>query len=405
MRALPLEVADVVRQHGEAFLQRYGSTLSGAQHRALRAIALCRTAALGGHITQCDACGHEVQAYNSCRNRSCPTCHGAAQAAWLAAREGEVLETPYVHTIFTLPHTLGPLTLQNPRLLYGLLFRTVAQTLQDIAGDPTHLGAEVGGFAVLHTWGQQLHHHPHLHCVLPAGGLAPDGTQWIACRPHFFLPVRVLSRRFRHLYLAGLAQLAAQGHLTLTGRCQELAAPQPWHQFLAALRDKDWVVYAKEPLQAPQHVLTYLARYTHRIAISNHRLVAVEGGQVTFRYKDYQRGHRLRTLTLDAVEFLRRLMLHVPPHGFHRLRHFGFLANRVRQAKLAQCRALLGQTPRPLSRPEAVERDCPPSAVGAGEPGSVCPACHHGRMQLVHTLYRQPAAWDLAVPVPHLDTS
>jgi hypothetical protein len=222
------------------------------------------------------------------------------------------LNTPYVHVIFTLPHDLGPLALQNPRLLYGLLFRTVAQTLQDIAGDPKHLGAEIGGFAVLHTWGQQLHHHPHLHCVLPAGGLAPDGTQGIPCRPHFFLPIRVLSRRFRRLYLAGLEQLYAQGHLTLMGRCRELAEIQPWHQFLAALRDKEWVVYAKEPIQDSQHVLTYLARYTHRTAISNHRLMALEGDQVTFRYKDYRRGHRLRTLTLEAVEFLRRLMLHVP---------------------------------------------------------------------------------------------
>src|SRR5919197_199820 len=360
----PLEVAEVVRQHGAAFLQRYGPTLSGAQHRALRAIALCRTAALGGHITQCDHCGHEVQAYNSCRHRCCPKCHGTAQAAWLASRAREVLDTPYVHVIFTLPHDLGPLALQNPRLLYGLLFRTVAQTLQDIAGDPKHLGAEIGGFAVLPTWGQQLHHHPHLHCVLPAGGLAPDGAQWVPCRPHFFLPVRVLSRRFRRLYLAGLAQLYGQGQLALTGRCQAPTAPLSWQRLLASLRDTEWVVYAKEPLQDPRHVLQYLARYTHRVAISNHRLVALEEGQVTFRYKDYQRGHRLRTLTLDAVEFLRRLLLHVPPHGFHRLRHFGFLANRVRQAKLAQCRTLLGQAPRPLVREATVDREGP-----AGEPG------------------------------------
>ena len=203
----PLEVADVVRQHGDTFLARYGSTLSGEQHRALRAMALCRTAALGGHIPQCDSCGHELQAYNSCRHRSCPKCHGTAQAAWRAAREREMLETPYIHVIFTLPPALGPLALQNPRPLYGLLFRTVAQTLQDIAGDPKHLGAAIGGFAVLHTGGQQLHQHPHLHCVLPAGGLAPDGTQWLPCRPHFFLPVRVLSRRFRRLSLEGLAHI------------------------------------------------------------------------------------------------------------------------------------------------------------------------------------------------------
>jgi hypothetical protein len=360
-------------------------------------------AALGGHITQCDHCGHEVQAYNSCRHRNCPKCHGAAHAAWLAAREREVLETPYVHVIFTLPHDLGPLAFQNPRLLYGLLFRTVAQTLQDIAGDPKHLGAEIGGLAVLHTWGQQLHHHPHLHCVLPAGGLAPDGTQWLPCRPHFFLPVRVLSRRFRRLYLAGLEQIYAQGHLTLTGRCRELSEPQPWQQFLAALRAKEWVVYAKEPIQDLQHVLTYLTRYTHRIAISNHRLVALENGQVTFRYKDYRHGHRLRTLTLEAVEFLRRLMLHVPPHGFHRMRHFGFLANRARQAKLAQCRTLLRQAARPHAPEAPVALTTP--AVFAGEPGAVCPVCQHGRMQLVQTLYRQPGAWDLSVPAPGLDTS
>ncbi len=403
MRPPRLEVADVVRQHGAAFLARYGSTLSGEQHRALRAIAVCRTAALGGHITQCDHCGHEAQAYNSCRNRSCPKCHGAAQATWLAAREREVLDTPYVHVIFTLPHALGPLALQNPRPLYSLLFRTVAQTLQDIAGDPKHLGAEIGGFAVLHTWGQQLHHHPHLHCVLPAGGLAPDGTQWIPCRPHFFLPVRILSRRFRRLYLAGLEQTYAHGQLSLMGRCRELAEPTPWQRLLAALRDKEWVVYAKEPLREPQHVLKYLARYTHRVGISNHRLVSLADGQVTFRYKDYQRGHRLRPLTLEAVEFLRRLMLHVPPHGFHRLRHFGFLANRVRQEKLAQCRSLLGQATRPPAQQEAVDLKTP--AVAAAEPGSVCPVCQHGRMQLVQTLYRQQAAWDLSLPALGFDTS
>jgi Putative transposase/Transposase zinc-binding domain len=401
----PLEVAEVVRRHGTAFLARYGPTLSGGQHRALRAIAACRTAALGGHITQCDHCSHEVQAYNSCRHRSCPKCHGAAQATWLAAREGELLETPYAHVIFTLPHDLGPLALQNPRHLYGLLFRTVVQMLQDIAGDPKHLGAEIGGFAVLHTWGQQLHHHPHLHCVLPAGGLAPDGTQWIPCRPHFFLPVRVLSRRFRRLYLAGLEQTYAQGQLSLMGRCRELAEPTPWRRLLATLRDQEWVVYAKEPMQNPQYVLTYLARYTHRVAISNHRLMALENGQVTFRYKDYQHGHRLRTMTLDAVEFLRRLMLHASPHGFHRLRHFGFLANRVRQEKLAQCRTLLGQATRLHAPGKAVDLDLTPPEGAAGEPGTVCPVCHHGRMQLIHTVYRQPGVWDLSVPAPGLDTS
>ena len=399
----PLEVADVVRQHGAAFLARSGPALSGAPQRALRAIALCRTAALGGHITQCDHCGHEGQAYNSCRHRRCPTCHGTAQAAWLTAREQELLETPYCHGIFTLPHALGPLALQTPRPLSGLLLRTVAQSRQDIAGDPKHLGAEIGGFAVLHTWGPQLHHHPHLHCVLPAGGLAPDGAQWVPCRPHFFLPVRVLSRRFRRVSLAGREQLYGQGQLSLTGRCQGFAEPQPWQQLLAALRDTEWGVYAKEPLQDPQQVLTYFARSTHRVAISHHRLVALEDGQVTCRSKDYPRGHHLRTLTLDAVEFRRRLMLHVPPHGFHRLRHFGFLANRVRQEKLAQCRTLLGHATPPRVRDEAANREAP--EVPAKEPGAVCPVCQHGRMPLVQMLYRQRVAWDLSVPAPGLDTS
>ena len=256
---------------------------------------------------------------------------------------------------------------------------------------------------MLHTWGQQLHHHPHLHCVLPAGGVAPDGTRWVPCRPHFFLPVRVLSRRFRRLYLAGLAQFYSRGQLTVAGRCRALAEPAHWQQLLATLRAQEWVVYAKEPMQNPQHVLTYLARYTHRVAISNHRLVALEDGQVTFRYKDYQRGHRLRTLTLNAMEFLRRLMLHVPPHGFHRLRHFGFLANRVRQAKLAQCRALLGDAAPLRVRQETVDRT--PPAVSEAELGAACPVCQQGRRQLIKTLYRQPAVWDLSVPAPGLDTS
>ena len=290
-----------------------------------------------------------------------------------------------------------------PRHLYGRLCRTVAQSLHDIAGDPQHLGAETGGFAVLHTWGQHFPHHPPRPCVLPAGGIAADGARWVPCRPPFFLPVRVLSRRFRRLALAGLAQLYGQGHLTWTGRCQALAAPVPWQRLRAALHDQEWGGYAKDPISDPRHVLQSLARYTHRVALSNHRLVALEDGQVTFRSKDSQRGHRLRALALDAVAFLRRLMLHVPPHGFHRRHHFGFLANCGRQAKLAQCRALLGHTPQPLAQKEAVVLKPPEGA--AGEPGSVCPVCQHGRMQLVQTLYRQSAAWDLSVPAPMCDTS
>ncbi len=398
-----LEVADVVRQHGEAFLARYGATLSGTQQRALRDIATCRTALLGGHTTQCDHCGHKESSYNSCRNRHCPKCHGAAQLHWLAGREREVLDVPYVHVVFTLPHTLSPLALQNPRVLYSLLFHSVTRTLQDIGGDPRHLGAELGGLAVLHTWGQQLHHHPHLHCVLPAGGLAPDGTRWVPCRPRFFLPVQVLSRRFRHLFLDALRHAATQGDLTFAGACQPLATPQAWHQFLATLHTTEWVVYAKEPLRTPQHVLKYLARYTHRVAITNQRLVALENGQVTFRWKDYKRGQQLRTMTLDAMEFLRRFVLHVLPRGFQRIRHFGFLANRVRQVKLAQCRTLLRQTTPAV--PIGADRHCADDAEPAGETSPVCPVCHQGYLRLVETLHPHRAARDLSMTLPWVDTS
>ena len=402
-----LEVADVVRQHGEAFLERYGHRLSGAQHRALRAIELCRTAALGGHLTQCDRCEHQEPAYNSCRHRSCPKCHGATQATWLANRQREVLPTPYVHVISTLPQELSPLVLQNPRVLYPLLFHTVSQSLLDIAGDPKHLGAELGGLAVLHTWGQQLQHHPHLHCLLPAGGLAPDGSRWVPCRPDFFLPVRVLSRRFRRLFLEQLERLYDQGQLTLAGRCRDLAEPKPWKRLLATLRDKEWVVYAKEPCDS-EHVLKYLSRYVYRVAISNHRLVALENGQVTFRYKDYKRDHQLRTRTLEAVEFLRRLMLHVLPKGLHKVRYFGLMANRHRSQKLAQCRTLLGQAADTTQASEMTEPDHIRADEPAGvrvQPGDVCPVCRQGRMQLVKTYGRHRAAWDLSIAVPNLDTS
>jgi hypothetical protein len=312
-----------------------------------------------------------------------------------------VLDVPYVHVVFTLPHTLSALSLHNPRVLYGMLFRTVAQTLQDIAGDPKHLGADLGGLAVLHTWGQQLHHHPHLHCVLPAGGLAPGGTRWVPCRPHFFLPVKVLSRRFRRLFLDALEQAARRGALTLTGRCQDLAVPQAWQRFLGALRNTEGIVHAKEPLRTPQHVLKYLARYTHRVAISNQRLLALENGQVTFRYKDYQRGHRLRTLTLDAVEFLRRFVLDMLPRGFQRIRHFGFLANRVRQTKLTQCRTLVRQQP---GGPPAlrVEAKAPP---GQEDRGMVCPACQRGQLAWVETLHSQPGVYARETPPAGWDTS
>lgn len=402
-----LELADVVRQHGAAFLERYGSTLCGEQHRALRAIELCRTAALGGYKTRCDHCGHEGVAYCPCRNRHCPKCQGVNRAAWLANRQREVLPVPYVHTVFTLPGDLSPLVLYNPHVLYGLLFRTVSQTLLDIAGDPKRLGAKLGGLAVLHTWGGRLQHHPHLHVILPAGGLAPDGSRWVPCRPNFFLPVRVLSRRFRRLYLDGLKHLYHQGELTLTGRCRELAETRPWNRFLSALREKEWVVYAKEP-QDSEHILTYLARYTHRVAISNHRLVALQDAQVTFRFKDHQQGGKLRTQTLEAVEFLRRFMLHILPKGLHKIRYFGFMANRHRQTKLDHCRTLLGQSADALTTNVTAAGKSPLESSSENtriEPNDVCPVCHQGRMRLVETYYRHQAAWDLSIATPELDTS
>jgi hypothetical protein len=380
-------VADVVRQHGAAYLARYGSTLSPEQHRALRAIAVCRTAALGGHATQCEQCGHLEITYNSCGNRHCPKCPGRAQAAWLAAREAELLDVPYVHGVFTLPHTLSPLVLQNPRRMYSLLFQAVAETLLTVARDPHHLGADIGFLAVLHTWGQTLHHHPHLHCVVPGGGLSLDGAQWIACRPTFFLPVRVLSRVFRRLFLTLLCQAYTEGVLTLEGQCHTLTEPQRWQQFLGPLRATEWVVYAKPPVGGPGPVLKYLARYTHRVAISNHRLLALEDGRVTFRWKDYAHGNRQRLMTLDAVEFIRRFLLHILPAGFQRLRQYGLLANRVRQAKLGVCRVLLQQQ---ASAPPPVPT-APPVVPAPDQPAAVCPACRHGRLVWVETLRRQPA--------------
>jgi hypothetical protein len=314
-----------------------------------------------------------------------------------------VLETPYEHAIFTLPQDLSPLVLHNPRPLYGLLFRAVSQSLLDIASDPKHLGAEIGGMAILHSWGGQLQHHPHLHCVLPAGGLAPDGSRWIPCRPNFFLPVRVLSRRFRRLYIEGLKQLYDQGELALMGRCQPFAEPRAWKRLLASLREQEWVVYAKEPCDSA-HIFKYLGRYTHRVAISNHRLVALQDGKVSFRFKDHKRGGQLCIQTLDAVEFLRRFCLHILPKGLHKIRYFGLMANCHRQAKLAHCRALLGQRGDALAAPS---ENTPESNTSSAplQPGDACPVCQRGRMALVETYYRHRAAEDLSVAPPRCDTS
>jgi len=379
-----LEVADVFRCHGDAFLERYGDGLSREQRRALHDITVCRTAALGGHVEACDRCGHQQVAYNSCRNRHCPKCQATAAADWMESREAELLPVEYFHVVFTLPAALGPIALQNPRVVYGLLFKAAAETLQRIAADPKHLGAEVGFLAVLHTWGQNLQHHPHVHCVVPGGGLSPDGSRWVPCKPGFFLPVRVLSRVFRGKFLSLLETAFDQGKLPFHGKLIALADPTEFRRVLAASAKTEWVVYAKPPFGGPEQVLKYLARYTHRVAISNHRLVALEGDEVEFLWKDYAHEGKQKTMTLEAIEFIRRFLLHILPAGFVRIRHYGFLANRVCREKLERCRALLeaGTKAAPVSQPEEI--------VEGQAAAHVCPACGEGRMIIVETFPAPP---------------
>jgi len=334
-----LEVADIIRQQGKEFLARYGSGLAGVQRQALDALARCRTAALGGHVERCLDCGHRRMAYNSCRNRHCPKCQALARAEWLDRQAEQLLPVEYHHVVFTLPPAVAALGLAHPRVVYDLLMRSAAATLQAVAANPKRLGAVVGVLMVLHTWGQNLHHHPHVHCVVTGGGLScnergdiDESPRWVSCRPGFFLPVRVLSRVFRGKFVAGLRAAIAAG---------TLAAPVGGDAWWSALYARDWVIYSKRPFGGPAQVLKYLARYTHRVAISNHRLVKLEAGRVTFRYKDYADNHRPKTMTLDAVEFLRRFVQHILPKGFMKIRHYGLLANGQRQTRLTQCRRLL----------------------------------------------------------------
>jgi Putative transposase/Transposase zinc-binding domain len=343
-----LEVADVIRGHGADFQAKYGSMLSSTQRRALHDLAVCRTAALGGHVAQCLDCGHERIAYNSCRNRHCPKCQALARARWLAREADNLLPVEYFHVVFTLPGELAELAGANAPVLYDLLFQSAAATLRTVAANPKRLGAVVGALLVLHTWGQTLQLHPHVHAVVTGGGLSCNAAgsvdaapRWAACRPGFFLPVRVLSRVFRRLFLAGLQTAFAHGQLVFPGRLASLQTPTAFAALQAALTAKEWVVYAKPPFGGPQQVLKYLARYTHRVAISNSRLVASDNGQVTFRYKDYAAEHRHKTLSLPATEFLRRFVQHVLPKGFVKVRHYGLLANRYREQRLRLSRRLL----------------------------------------------------------------
>lgn len=354
-----LEVADILRASGNSFWERHGSHLAWQHRKVMDAIVRCRTAALGGHRDQCLRCGHQALSYNSCRNRHCPKCQGNARSRWLAARSAELLPVAYFHVVFTLPHELSALVLQNKRPLYDLLFRTSAATLLEVARDPKHLGADIGLLSVLHTWGQNLQHHPHVHCVVPAGGLALEGSGWIATSPRFFLPVRVLSRVFRGKFTAALKQLLLQGKLQFHGSLQEFARPERFRKFLRQLSTKEWVVYAKPPFGGAEHVLNYLARYTHRVAISNHRLLIFEQGRVSFRWKDYAAGSKQKVMTVSAEEFLRRFLIHVLPKGLVRIRHFGLFANRRRAASLLRCREVLGALSSPQQPQPTIHTRCP----------------------------------------------
>ncbi|HUO60502.1 MAG TPA: IS91 family transposase [Candidatus Acidoferrales bacterium] len=371
MSRSPLELADIVDYAGDSFVQQSRRWITGQHKKVLAAINRCRTMALGYHRDRCRKCGHVAVSYNSCRNRHCPRCQATARRRWLAARESELLPAPYVHVVFTLPHELAPLALQNKRLIYSLLFRASAETLLEVAHDPRHLGAELGFFSVLHTWNQKLQHHPHVHCVVPAGGLAPDHSRWIAARDNYFLPEEVLSLVFRGKFVAGLKRAFHKGTLQFHGQLRALRNPEAFAAWLRPLFRQNWMVYAKKPFGGPEHVLRYLGAYTHRVAISNTRLIALEDGNVRFRWRDSADGNRKRIMTLAVHEFLRRFLLHSLPTGFVRIRHFGFLTNRRRSHMLPLCRRVLGAAPRP-----------PASRVEAKQSLWTCPHCG-GEMEIV----------------------
>jgi hypothetical protein len=375
----PLEVADIVRAAGEAFIERHRHWLCWKHVKVLRAIERCRTAALGGHRDECTHCGYRAPiSYNSCRDRHCPKCQTAAREQWIAARRRELLPTPYAHIVFTLPRRLAPLVLQNKKVLYGLLFRISAETLLEVARNPKHLGAEIGFFSVLHTWSQQLKLHPHVHCVAPAGGFSADRTRWVCSRKNYFLPKNVLRKLFRGKFVDALKQAFQDGLLRFEGNLKLLAKPKIFAASLRPLYRQDWVVYVKPPFGGPEYVLQYLGRYTHRVAISNHRLVSFIDGQVTFRWRDSAHDNQQKLRTLSVDKFLRRFLLHVLPKGFVRIRHFGFLANRRRTKLLPLCFQLLGSTPEPLAEEHASSTEDAPDLYR-------CPKCG-GPMKVIERL-------------------
>ena len=387
-----LEIADIFRRHGPAWRAAQVGHVSLDQLKVMSAIETCRTAALGGHVEGCEDCGHQRIAYNSCRNRHCPKCQGAQAREWLAAREADLLPVGYFHVVFSVPAEVADIAFHNKAVVYDLLFRAASETMLTIAADPRHLGARIGITAVLHTWGSALTHHPHIHMIVPGGGISLDGTRWVSSRPAFLLPVRVLSKLFRRLFLTRLLELHAAGSLNFFGNHAGLREQSAFLRFIAPLRKKNWVVYAKPPFAGPEAVLAYLSRYTHRVAISNRRLISLDENGVTFRYKDYRRdgAERYRTMTLPTDEFIRRFLLHVLPKGFHRIRHYGLLASATRKANVARIRQL-------LAVPAAVEPDEPVEPTGPRPP---CPCCG-GRMTIIETFQRgmQPRA-PPASPVP-----
>ncbi|MDH0912848.1 IS91 family transposase [Rhizobium pusense] len=384
-----LEVADIFRRHGERYRQTHDAHLGRVERRVMSAVELCRTARLGGHVQQCQDCEAIRIAYNSCRNRHCPKCQGQASRDWLAARQADLLPVGYFHVVFTVPQEIAAISFQNKAALYAIQFQAAARTLRRLAADPRHLGAEIGFIAVLHSWGQNLHYHPHIHCIVPGGGLSADQSRWVACRAKFFMPVRVLSRLFRRVFLEELKHAYDLGQLQFCGDIAGLADPAAFNRIVKEARRVDWVVYAKPPFAGPEQVLAYLGRYTHRIAISHSRLIGMEGDRVTFRWKDYRHGGRQKVMMLDAHEFIRRFLLHAVPDGFHRIRHYGLLANGHRQLKLDLCRRLLDVPPpeQPIDDPDAM----PPPLIHR------CPCCG-GAMAIIGawTPIQPPCrpAWD-----------
>jgi hypothetical protein len=380
-----LEVADIFRDFGPAWRCANAGHVSLGQLKVMSAIERCRTAALGGHVARCEKCAHTVIAYNSCRNRHCPKCQGAAAKEWLAEREAELLPVPYFHLVFTLPAEIADIAYQNKAVIYDLLFKASAETMLTIAADPEHLGARIGILSVLHTWGSALTHHPHVHMIVPGGGIALDGQRWVSCRPTFFLPVRVLSRLFRRLLLEKLVAAHKAGQLHFFNSHAALADPQAFTAYLAPLRNSEWVVYCKRPFAGPEEVLRYLARYTHRVAISNRRLVAIDDDRVTFKWKDYriEGPERSKLMTLATHELIRRFLMHVLPQGFHRIRYYGLLASAVRANNIARIRKMLAP---PLIPIDAIKNAAPkPDQPKA--PEHPCPCCG-GQMIIIETFER-----------------